>query len=68
MANATFNPKKKAVIPLAFFSLTVLGPGEGDQEIVHARLVRYMHLKVAHHSSAAEGVRKGAQIGPGAAS
>ena len=29
--------------------LTVFGPGEGDEEVVHARLVRDVDLEIAHH-------------------
>ena len=46
------NPEIQLGVPVVARSalLTVNGPGECDEEIVHARLVRYVDLEVAHHS------------------
>ena len=55
----TFNPqrqkkKKSQHLNQKLWQLTVFWAGEGNQEVVHAGLIRYVHLEIAHHPSSAE--------------
>lgn len=45
------NKKTHRELPPCTATLTVFWPGESHEEVVHAGLVRYVHLEVAHHPS-----------------